>query len=105
MTRPCAAGLWPAGGAPDFETFAWFQVLTNQRDVSGGGLNLQTGPHLPLAGGHSGGNSGGAQRLIGGVVINQQSLAAVTGGQTEVRGQAMKERRKHGRTNLPGRIL
>lgn len=105
MTQPCAAGLWPAGGASDLEMFALFQVLTNQRDISGVGLNLQTGPHLPLAGGHSGGNSGGAQSLIGGVVINQQSLAAITGDQTEVRGQMVKERRKHGKTNLPGRIL
>lgn len=85
--------------------FALFQILTNQLDVSGGGLNLQTGPHLPLAGGHSGRNSAGAQSLIGGVVINQQSLAAITGDQTDVRGQTIKERRKQGKTNLPGWIL
>lgn len=67
-------------------------VLTDQRDVSGGGLNLQTGADLPLAGGHSGGNGGGVQRLIGGVVINQQSLTVIPGEQrSEVRGQTRKE--------------
>lgn len=94
MTHPggaCAAGLRPAGGASDFEMFRLFQVLTDQRDISGGGLNLQTGPHLPFAGGHFGGNSGGTQSLIGGVVINQQSLTAITGDKTEVRGQMIKE--------------
>lgn len=80
--------------------------LTDQRDVRGGGLNLQTGPHLGLAGGQSGGHGGGAQTLIGGVIINQQCLTAISGEQ--VRGQrsdGQKRGKRRGKTDSLGRIL
>lgn len=81
-------------------------ALTDQRDVSGGVLNQQPGPHLALAGGQSGGHGNGAQTLIGGVIINQQRLTAIPGEQ--VRGQRserQKRGKKDGKTDSPGRIL